>query len=146
MSAPLTSAQVAGSAVPRSGAGGLPKPSSVLILGSGPVVIGQAAEFDYAGTQACRALRAEGIRTILVNSNPATIMTDPSVADAIYLEPLTVEAVEAGNGKETPGSPSPPLGAQTAPKPGGPIAPARGFRTHPHPLARAAHCENAQAS
>ena len=66
-----------------------PKPASVLILGSGPVVIGQAAEFDYAGTQACRALRAEGIRTILVNSNPATIMTDPSVADAIYLEPLT---------------------------------------------------------
>ena len=69
-----------------------PKPASVLILGSGPVVIGQAAEFDYAGTQACRALRAEGVRTILVNSNPATIMTDPSVADAIYLEPLTVEA------------------------------------------------------
>ena len=71
------------------------KPKSVLILGSGPVVIGQAAEFDYAGTQACRALRAEGVRTILVNSNPATIMTDPSVADVIYLEPLTVEAVEA---------------------------------------------------
>ena len=71
------------------------KPASVLILGSGPVVIGQAAEFDYAGTQACRALRAEGVRTILVNSNPATIMTDPDVADAIYLEPLTVEAVEA---------------------------------------------------
>jgi carbamoyl-phosphate synthase large subunit len=60
-----------------------PKPASVLILGSGPVVIGQAAEFDYAGTQACRALRAEGVRTILVNSNPATIMTDPQVADAI---------------------------------------------------------------
>jgi carbamoyl-phosphate synthase large subunit len=59
------------------------KPASVLILGSGPVVIGQAAEFDYAGTQACRALRAEGVRTILVNSNPATIMTDPQVADAI---------------------------------------------------------------
>ena len=72
-----------------------PKPASVLILGSGPVVIGQAAEFDYAGTQACRALRAEGVRTILINSNPATIMTDPSVADVIYLEPLTVEAVEA---------------------------------------------------
>ena len=74
---------------------GAARPRSVLILGSGPVVIGQAAEFDYAGTQACRALRAEGVRTILVNSNPATIMTDPSVADAIYLEPLTVEAVEA---------------------------------------------------
>jgi len=71
------------------------KPASVLILGSGPVVIGQAAEFDYAGTQACRALRAEGVRTILVNSNPATIMTDPQVADAVYLEPLTVEAIGA---------------------------------------------------
>src|SRR6478736_400878 len=71
------------------------KPASVLIIGSGPVVIGQAAEFDYAGTQACRALRAEGVRTILVNSNPATIMTDPDVADAIYLEPLTVEPIEA---------------------------------------------------
>jgi carbamoyl-phosphate synthase large subunit len=79
-----------------------PKPASVLILGSGPVVIGQAAEFDYAGTQACRALRAEGVRTILVNSNPATIMTDPQVADAIYLEPLTVEAVEAVIARERP--------------------------------------------
>src|SRR5206468_8596235 len=78
------------------------KPASVLILGSGPVVIGQAAEFDYAGTQACRALRAEGVRTILINSNPATIMTDPSVADVIYLEPLTVEAVEAVIAKEQP--------------------------------------------
>ena len=66
------------------------KPKSALIIGSGPVVIGQAAEFDYAGTQACRALRAEGVRTILVNSNPATIMTDAEVADAVYLEPLTV--------------------------------------------------------
>ena len=71
------------------------RPASVLIIGSGPVVIGQAAEFDYAGTQACRALRAEGVRTILVNSNPATIMTDPGVADAVYLEPLTVPAIEA---------------------------------------------------
>ena len=77
-------------------------PASVLILGSGPVVIGQAAEFDYAGTQACRALRAEGVRTILVNSNPATIMTDPAVADAVYLEPLTVEAVEAVIARERP--------------------------------------------
>ena len=74
------------------------RPTSVLILGSGPVVIGQAAEFDYAGTQACRALRAEGVRTILVNSNPATIMTDQQVADAGYLEPLSVEAVEAVDG------------------------------------------------
>jgi len=91
-----------------------PKPASVLILGSGPVVIGQAAEFDYAGTQACRALRAEGVRTILVNSNPATIMTDPGVADAIYLEPLTVEAVEAVIAKERPEGLLAGLGGQTA--------------------------------
>src|SRR5918995_1670600 len=78
------------------------KPASVLILGSGPVVIGQAAEFDYAGTQACRALRGEGVRTILVNSNPATIMTDPQVADVVYLEPLTVETVEAVIARERP--------------------------------------------
>jgi carbamoyl-phosphate synthase large subunit len=90
------------------------KPSSVLILGSGPVVIGQAAEFDYAGTQACRALRAEGVRTILVNSNPATIMTDPEVADAVYLEPLTVEAVEAVIARERPEGLLAGLGGQTA--------------------------------
>ena len=72
----------------------LPRPSSVLIIGSGPVIIGQAAEFDYAGTQACRALRDEGIRTVLLNSNPATIMTDPGVADVVYLEPITVASVE----------------------------------------------------
>jgi carbamoyl-phosphate synthase large subunit len=90
------------------------KPASVLILGSGPVVIGQAAEFDYAGTQACRALRAEGVRTILVNSNPATIMTDPQVADAIYLEPLTVEAVEAVIAREKPEGLLAGLGGQTA--------------------------------
>ena len=90
------------------------RPASVLILGSGPVVIGQAAEFDYAGTQACRALRAEGIRTILVNSNPATIMTDPSVADVIYLEPLTVEAVEAVIARERPDGLLAGLGGQTA--------------------------------
>ncbi len=90
------------------------KPASVLILGSGPVVIGQAAEFDYAGTQACRALRAEGVRTILVNSNPATIMTDPDVADAIYLEPLTVDAVEAVIARERPEGILAGLGGQTA--------------------------------
>jgi carbamoyl-phosphate synthase large subunit len=90
------------------------KPASVLILGSGPVVIGQAAEFDYAGTQACRALRAEGVRTILVNSNPATIMTDPTVADAVYLEPLTVEAVEAVIVRERPEGILAGLGGQTA--------------------------------
>jgi len=90
------------------------KPASVLILGSGPVVIGQAAEFDYAGTQACRALRAEGVRTILVNSNPATIMTDPTVADAVYLEPLTVEAIEAVIARERPDGLLAGLGGQTA--------------------------------
>ncbi len=91
-----------------------PKPKSVLILGSGPVVIGQAAEFDYAGTQACRALRAEGVRTILVNSNPATIMTDPTVADAVYLEPLTVPAIEAVIARERPEGLLAGLGGQTA--------------------------------
>jgi len=90
-----------------------PKPASVLIIGSGPVVIGQAAEFDYAGTQACRALRAEGVRTILVNSNPATIMTDVDVADAVYLEPLTVEAVEAVIARERPEGLLAGLGGQT---------------------------------
>ena len=86
----------------------------MLILGSGPVVIGQAAEFDYAGTQACRALRAEGVRTILVNSNPATIMTDPTVADAVYLEPLTVAAIEAVIAREKPEGLLAGLGGQTA--------------------------------
>lgn len=62
---------------------------SVLVIGSGPIVIGQAAEFDYSGTQACRILKAEGLRVILVNSNPATIMTDPEIADATYVEPIT---------------------------------------------------------
>jgi carbamoyl-phosphate synthase large subunit len=90
------------------------KPASVLILGSGPVVIGQAAEFDYAGTQACRALRGEGVRTILVNSNPATIMTDPQVADVVYLEALTVEAVEAVIARERPEGLLAGLGGQTA--------------------------------
>ena len=91
-----------------------PRPRSVLIIGSGPVVIGQAAEFDYAGTQACRALRAEGVRTILVNSNPATIMTDPTVADAVYLEPLTVAAIEAVIEREKPDGLLAGLGGQTA--------------------------------
>ncbi len=90
-----------------------PKPRSILIIGSGPVVIGQAAEFDYAGTQACRALREEGIRTILLNSNPATIMTDPGVADVIYLEPLTVESVERILEIEQPDGLLPGIGGQT---------------------------------
>ncbi len=89
-------------------------PRSVLIIGSGPVIIGQAAEFDYAGTQACRALRDEGVRTILLNSNPATIMTDPGVADVIYLEPLTVEVVERILERERPDGLLCGLGGQTA--------------------------------
>ncbi len=108
-----------------------PKPTSVLILGSGPVVIGQAAEFDYAGTQACRALRAEGIRTILVNSNPATIMTDPSVADVIYLEPLTVEVVEAIIARERPDGLLAGLGGQTALNLAIAMADAGVFERHP---------------
>ena len=87
---------------------------SVLIIGSGPVVIGQAAEFDYAGTQACRALREEGIRTVLLNSNPATIMTDPGVADVVYLEPLTVEVAERIIERERPDGILAGLGGQTA--------------------------------
>jgi carbamoyl-phosphate synthase large subunit len=89
------------------------KPRKVLILGSGPIVIGQAAEFDYAGTQACKALREEGITTVLVNSNPATIMTDENVADRVYLEPLTVDAVERVIARERPDALLPTLGGQT---------------------------------
>ncbi len=89
------------------------RPESVLVLGSGPIVIGQAAEFDYAGTQACRALREEGIRTILVNSNPATIMTDEDVADAVYIEPLTPEVVRRVIQRERPEGLLPTLGGQT---------------------------------
>jgi carbamoyl-phosphate synthase large subunit len=85
----------------------------VLIIGSGPILIGQAAEFDYAGTQACRALREEGIETVLVNSNPATIMTDPGVADVTYLEPLTVEVLERIIAKERPDGLLATLGGQT---------------------------------
>src|SRR3970282_1832036 len=69
---------------------------SILIIGAGPIVIGQACEFDYSGAQACKALREEGYRVVLVNSNPATIMTDPELADRTYVEPLTVEALERG--------------------------------------------------
>ena len=87
---------------------------SVLVIGSGPIVIGQAAEFDYSGTQACRILRAEGLRVILVNSNPATIMTDPEFADATYVEPITPEIVEKIIAKERPDALLPTLGGQTA--------------------------------
>ncbi|GIV85044.1 MAG: carbamoyl-phosphate synthase (glutamine-hydrolyzing) [Candidatus Roseilinea sp.] len=87
---------------------------SILILGSGPIVIGQACEFDYAGAQACKVLRREGYRVILVNSNPATIMTDPEFADATYIEPLTVELIEKIIAKERPDALLPTVGAQTA--------------------------------
>lgn len=88
--------------------------SSVLVIGSGPIVIGQAAEFDYSGTQACRVLREEGIRVILVNSNPATIMTDPGFADQTYVEPITTPVLEAIIAKERPDAILPTLGGQTA--------------------------------
>ena len=86
---------------------------SILIIGSGPIVIGQACEFDYSGTQACKALRQEGYRVILVNSNPATIMTDPETADATYIEPITAEAVTKILRKEKPDALLPTLGGQT---------------------------------
>ncbi|MGP3974770.1 carbamoyl-phosphate synthase large subunit [Streptomyces sp. 8N114] len=87
---------------------------SVLVIGSGPIVIGQAAEFDYSGTQACRVLKAEGLRVVLVNSNPATIMTDPEIADATYVEPITPDFVEKIIAKERPDALLPTLGGQTA--------------------------------
>src|ERR671915_1396651 len=86
----------------------------VLVIGSGPIVIGQACEFDYSGTQACRVLRAEGLRVSLVNSNPATIMTDPEFADATYVEPITPEYVEKVIEKERPDALLATLGGQTA--------------------------------
>ena len=88
--------------------------SSVLVIGSGPIVIGQACEFDYSGTQACRVLRADGIRVILINSNPATIMTDPGFADATYVEPISWEVIETIIAKERPDALLPTLGGQTA--------------------------------
>ncbi len=89
------------------------KPRKVLVIGSGPIVIGQAAEFDYAGTQACKALREEGVETVLVNSNPATIMTDEGIADHVYIEPLTVEVLERIIQRESPDGLLPTLGGQT---------------------------------
>ena len=86
----------------------------ILIIGSGPIVIGQGCEFDYSGTQACKALRAEGFQVVLVNSNPATIMTDPEMADRTYLEPLTAEVLEAIIAAERPDALLPTLGGQTA--------------------------------
>jgi carbamoyl-phosphate synthase large subunit len=91
----------------------MPKLSKVLVIGSGPIIIGQAAEFDYSGTQACRALREEGVTTVLVNSNPATIMTDEGIADIVYIEPLTVEVIARIIERERPDGLLPTLGGQT---------------------------------
>ena len=89
-----------------------PEIKRVMVIGSGPIVIGQAAEFDYAGTQACRSLKEEGVEVILVNSNPATIMTDKFIADKVYVEPLTVKVLEGIIEKERPDSILPTLGGQ----------------------------------
>ena len=93
--------------------------STILIIGAGPIIIGQACEFDYSGTQACKALRAEGYRIVLVNSNPATIMTDPDMADRTYIEPITPEVVAKIIAKERHAIPGgfallPTMGGQTA--------------------------------
>ena len=85
----------------------------ILIIGAGPIVIGQACEFDYSGTQACKALREEGYEVVLVNSNPATIMTDPEMADRTYIEPITVEVIEQILAVEKPDAVLPTLGGQT---------------------------------
>src|SRR6266436_8626640 len=85
----------------------------ILIIGAGPIVIGQACEFDYSGTQACKALREEGYKVVLVNSNPATIMTDPDTADRTYIEPITVEVIEQILAVEKPHAVLPTLGGQT---------------------------------
>ena len=87
---------------------------SILIIGAGPIVIGQACEFDYSGSQACKVLREEGYRVVLINSNPATIMTDPDFADATYIEPITPEMVTKIIIKEKPDALLPTMGGQTA--------------------------------
>src|SRR5213082_2704754 len=87
--------------------------NKVMVIGSGPIIIGQAAEFDYAGTQACQSLREEGIVTVLINSNPATIMSDVETADRVYIEPLNVEFAERVIARERPDGLLPTLGGQT---------------------------------
>src|SRR6202171_2515414 len=111
----IRSSRVSGSAT--SSADVMPRRTdieSILIIGAGPIVIGQACEFDYSGAQACKALRAEGYRVILVNSNPATIMTDPQMADATYIEPITWQMVARVIEKERPDALLPTMGGQTA--------------------------------
>src|SRR2546430_2254395 len=116
-----TSAKIAGRRSrgrrPGAGGGAMPKREDVktaMVIGSGPIVIGQAAEFDYSGSQACRSLREEGVRVVLVNSNPATIQTDPETADAVYVEPLTIEFLEKVIAKERPQGILSGMGGQTA--------------------------------
>ena len=87
---------------------------NILLIGSGPIVIGQACEFDYSGTQACKALKEEGYRVVLINSNPATIMTDPELADRTYVEPITLDVVEKVIERERPDALLPTMGGQTA--------------------------------
>ena len=86
----------------------------ILVIGAGPIIIGQACEFDYSGTQACKALREEGYKVILINSNPATIMTDPEIADKTYIEPITTKILESIIKKEKPCAIFPTMGGQTA--------------------------------
>ena len=86
----------------------------ILVIGAGPIIIGQACEFDYSGTQACKALKDEGFEVILINSNPATIMTDPNIADKTYIEPITIEVLEKILLKEKPDAIHPTMGGQTA--------------------------------
>ena len=86
----------------------------ILVVGAGPIIIGQACEFDYSGTQACKALKDEGFKVILVNSNPATIMTDPNIADKTYIEPITLEVLEKILIKEKPDAILPTMGGRTA--------------------------------
>ena len=86
----------------------------ILVVGAGPIIIGQACEFDYSGTQACKALKDEGYKVILINSNPATIMTDPDVADKTYIEPITLTVLEKILAKEKPDAILPTMGGQTA--------------------------------
>tara|TARA_B100001079_G_C16339353_1_gene482789 strand:+ start:650 stop:958 length:309 start_codon:yes stop_codon:yes gene_type:complete len=87
--------------------------NTVLLIGSGPIVIGQACEFDYSGTQACKALKEEGYKVVLINSNPATIMTDPGLVDATYIEPITLKTLEIIIGQERPDVILPTMGGQT---------------------------------
>ena len=87
---------------------------SILVIGAGPIIIGQACEFDYSGTQACKALKDEGYKVILIKSNPATIMTDPGVADKTYIEPISLEVLEEVIKKERPDAILPTMGGQTA--------------------------------